>query len=779
MLNSVSAYNALNGASKSRQDLTVLIAHLEQDEQTHLANKLTLLLAEYPDTEQFNINLDVPGDEIPQAALLRGLEYVEDPDDEGAGLNKAVSPNEIYQYITELMINTIKEVGHLPWQKGWEDSGLAVGKEAQNFESKKGYRGINFFLLNFKINPKGYLEPVIWENPYFLTFNQIEKLGGKLRKGSKGKRVIYFTKLYSHKIDNDLKISTYNRAKFKAWVTKHKAKIKQVKALGVDSFVNRSYYPILKYYNVFNGGDVEGVDFGTMPTNDNNNKSESDRLDICEAIVQRMPKAPKLIFGGNQPFYQPSADTVAMTPLKQFKQPQEYYSTFFHELVHSTGHESRLNRNLGGTKKSKEYAFEELIAEMGAVFLCAESGILFKTIHNAAKYLRGWNSRLVKQMEDDNRFFFKAASASQAASDFILDRNKEGIPAYTKGLKKTKKGPEKDQKKQEAQQMALWGAAPPPDFHYTIVEDKRVPEPISEPLPEQKTPAVVEEAPEPKSTAEQEAAPTTPPTVATTTQPEPVKPQLAAPVVEKKEVKKGKRPKGVITGEELMSMHFESLELTGEWAQFMKHPAKNMKIAIWGKPKNGKTSGALQLGNYLTKHGNVLYNFADQGINKSTQDLWRTMGINDNHRMDLTKGRSLKQLEEICKDGYYSFVFIDMINTYIDRTKIKPHEFEDRFIKAFPDISFILVFEVTKSGNFKGDQQWTHLPDALVTVEDYVMKASGRYGIGHKVVWKEGLKKQNPKAYLEYFPETEEESSQEEELPIPPDDYELSYTVVD
>ena len=73
-------------------------------------------------------------------------------------------------------------------------------------------------------------------------------------------------------------------------------------------------------------------------------------------------------------------------------------------------------------------------------------------------------------------------------------------------------------------------------------------------------------------------------------------------------------------------------------------------------------------------------------------------------------------------------------------------------MKAFPNISFILVFEVTKSGNFKGDQSWTHLPDVLVTVEDYVMEATGRYGIGYFVGWKEGLKKANPKKYNELYP---------------------------
>ena len=159
----------------------------------------------------------------------------------------------------------------------------------------------------------------------------------------------------------------------------------------------------------------------------------------------------------------------------------------------------------------------------------------------------------------------------------------------------------------------------------------------------------------------------------------------------------------------------------------------------------------------LTNFGSILYNFADQGINKSTQDLWKLSGLHEKENAFLSEAREIKDLEKLCASGDYDFVFIDMINTYINRTGMKPHEFEDRFIKKFPNISFILIFEVTKSGNFKGDQGWTHLPDALITVDSFVMHNQGRYGVGEYVVWEEGLRKVNPKKYKEYFGEEEEE----------------------
>ncbi|WP_407269361.1 hypothetical protein [Tenacibaculum maritimum] len=213
----------------------------------------------------------------------------------------------------------------------------------------------------------------------------------------------------------------------------------------------------------------------------------------------------------------------------------------------------------------------------------------------------------------------------------------------------------------------------------------------------------------------------------------------------------------VYSSSDISSMNFDTLTFTGEWAEFIQEPAKNMKLAIWGKPKNGKTAGATKFANYLTNFGSILYNFADQGINKSTKDLWKLSGLDDKNNAFLTDTRDIKELDELCASGKYDFVFIDMINTYIHRTGIKYFDFEDQFLKKYPNISFILIFEVTKTGNFKGDQGWTHLPDALITVDSFVMHNQGRYGVGEYVVWKEGLKKVNPKKYKEFFNDEEYE----------------------
>jgi hypothetical protein len=220
-------------------------------------------------------------------------------------------------------------------------------------------------------------------------------------------------------------------------------------------------------------------------------------------------------------------------------------------------------------------------------------------------------------------------------------------------------------------------------------------------------------------------------------------------------------PKVPKVNNKLMSIKFDTLPINDEWSKLMQNPASNMKIAIWGAPKNGKTAGALQMANYLTEFGKVLYNFADQGFNKSTQDLWISSGLSENPKAEPSDISNSKDLEKEIAKGKYKFVFIDMISDYIRTEKMRPEEFKERFIKQFPNVSFILIFEVTKGGNFKGDQGWTHLVDAIMTVEDFLIENRGRYGMGKRVIWEEGLKRFNPKKHEEYLNECSEELEEE------------------
>ncbi|TYP92085.1 Antirestriction protein ArdC [Fodinibius salinus] len=365
---------------------------------------------------------------------LVGIPFIENPGKE-LRENRGVKPDEIYQMVTDMIINTIEDKGHLPWQMAWDDSSLSGGKTATNFVSGNAYRGINFFMLNFRqvINDDGELtlEMINFDNPYFLTFNQVDDLGGKVKEDSRGQKVIYFTKLYKiEQEDPEIDFGTYSLDEMIEFVKENYDDINRTGGRSPEQVAKSKYIPILKYYNVFHASDIEGIDWGELPKNENADKSTELKIKVAKAIYDHYPNAPEIKHTEPRAYYQPDMDFINMPPLDRFDEEQFYHTTLFHEAVHSTGHKSRLDRNLKGGKTKALYAKEELIAEMGAVYLCSESGILFKTLDNSAKYLQSWNKRLVGKMKDDNRFFFRAASRAQAAADHILDRNEDGVPAY-------------------------------------------------------------------------------------------------------------------------------------------------------------------------------------------------------------------------------------------------------------------------------------------------------------------------------------------------------------
>jgi len=301
----------------------------------------------------------------------------------------------------------------LPWQKDWV--GWGADGAAKNYVSKKEYTGANF-ILNFDIKfdkeGKGYLVPINFKQPYYLTFNQIKETGASLKEGSKARRVIYYTMIFS--FDNGiLKFKTTDKAKFDEFVKSHGLTKEDLKE-------HLTKIPVIKYYNVFRADDCTGLKFPEPTGNKNVNPIEQ-----AQSLIDGYKNPPTYTFVGDKAFYQPANDSLNMPKISAFKNEASYYCTYFHELTHSTGAKKRLGRDFSGRFGSKAYAYEELIAELGAVFLCSESGILFQTKDNSAKYLKSWNKVLVTELENDNRFFLKASAQSQKAVNHILDRNTE------------------------------------------------------------------------------------------------------------------------------------------------------------------------------------------------------------------------------------------------------------------------------------------------------------------------------------------------------------------
>lgn len=295
-------------------------------------------------------------------------------------------PRDIYQEVTDRIVELLEQ-GTAPWHKPWGSSALA-----QNYESKNVYTGINMVLFNLV-----YADP----EPYYLTFNQVKKLGGKVKKGSKARQVVYFNVLHK---DADGKSINEEQAK-----AKRNAK-EEVKVI-----------PYIKTYNVFNIADIENIDFD-IPAQVL--RPENERLEQCEAILQNMPNAPKFKPTKEQrrAYYVPSLDEIHLPMLERFERSEAYYNTFYHEAIHATGHASRLAREGIATKTdygTDIYAFEEIIAELGASFLCGITKINREVIiENNAAYVASW----VRRLKDDKKLIFRAAAKAKQAVEYILDK---------------------------------------------------------------------------------------------------------------------------------------------------------------------------------------------------------------------------------------------------------------------------------------------------------------------------------------------------------------------
>jgi antirestriction protein ArdC len=279
----------------------------------------------------------------------------------------------VYDVINEKIIELLEQ-GTVPWRKTWHSESNAP----KNLISKKEYRGINSFLLGTST----------FSSPYWVTFKQATDKGGHVIKGSKSTPVVFWK-----------------------WIDRKEGD-------GADSEETNSKgkIPMLRLYNVFNMEQVEGIEPPAPETTINTFTP----IEAAQQIIAGMPLRPDIQHGGNKACYSPMLDYVKLPVPEAFETPEEYYSTCFHELSHSTGHGSRVGRK-GVTETSyfgsHEYSKEELVAEMGAAFLCGHAGIEQRVIENSAAYIQGW----LKALKNDMKMLIMAAAQAQKASDYILN----------------------------------------------------------------------------------------------------------------------------------------------------------------------------------------------------------------------------------------------------------------------------------------------------------------------------------------------------------------------
>jgi antirestriction protein ArdC len=269
----------------------------------------------------------------------------------------------VYEIVTERIIKAL-ESGTVPWKKPW------VGGTPTNLVSRKPYRGINRYLLSGR------------NSQYWVSYKQMVALGGTLKEDDKKASMAVFWKWLDPK---DAKPGEEDRK-----------------------------IPLLRYYNVFNLDQIDGIE---APATE---KLEFTPVERAEQVIAAYPNPPKIKTKGDQACYIPKLDEIDMPKKEDFTSVPGYYSTLFHEMTHSTGHEKRLDRGMDATAfASESYSKEELVAEIGASFLMAETGIEADfSKSNSEAYIKGWLDRL----NGDKKFVVFAAAAAQRAVDHILDR---------------------------------------------------------------------------------------------------------------------------------------------------------------------------------------------------------------------------------------------------------------------------------------------------------------------------------------------------------------------
>lgn len=273
----------------------------------------------------------------------------------------------IYEEITNRIIEQLEQ-GNIPWHKPW--SGLASG--AYNRVSKKPYSLLNQMLLK--------------HDGEYATYKQWSDLGGKVRKGEKSEIVVFW------KILN---------------VEENK-----------DGKVEKKSIPLLKYINVFHVSQVDGIEPKDIKAVEHKPVEEAEKIKT-DYINREHILIKETV--SNEAFYSPISDYIQVPCKEQYKDVLEFYSTLFHEMVHSTGHRDRLKRLDCSIKfasfGSEDYSKEELIAEIGSAFLMNHIGIeSSKTFKNSAAYIQSW----LKVLKNDNRFIVSASSKAEKAMKYIL-----------------------------------------------------------------------------------------------------------------------------------------------------------------------------------------------------------------------------------------------------------------------------------------------------------------------------------------------------------------------
>lgn len=283
---------------------------------------------------------------------------------------------DIYERITNRIVADLEQ-GVRSWVKPWNAEHMASRITRPLRWNGTPYSGINIIMLWAESVAKGYSAP-LW-----MTYRQAQELGGQVRKGEQGSLVVYASRFIKTETDADTGDETEREI------------------------------PFLKGYTVFNAEQIDGLPAHYYA-----------RVEPVLENVQRSAQADAFFantgasvrHGGNRAFYTVQLDYVQMPPFESFRNNESYYATLGHEVTHWTRHPSRLDRDFGRKRFGDEgYAMEELVAELGAAFLCADLGLAPEPREDHAAYISSW----LKVLKNDKRAIFTAASHAQRAVDYL------------------------------------------------------------------------------------------------------------------------------------------------------------------------------------------------------------------------------------------------------------------------------------------------------------------------------------------------------------------------
>ena len=280
---------------------------------------------------------------------------------------------DIYDSVTDQIVTQL-EKGVRPWIQPWNSDHSTVTRPKRH--NGEPYSGINILLLWTRAVTSGFTAS------RWMTYRQCQHLGAHVSKGEKGTPVVYASSMIRREKSDDTE-EVEREIRF------------------------------LKIYTVFNAEQIRGLPTDYYAAPKPRFESEPERLANAESFIAAT--GAKVREGGAVACYIPMLDRIAVPPLASFQSREKFYGTVLHEIVHSSGHKTRLNRDLTGRRGSIKYAREELVAELGAAFLCADLEITPETREDHAAYLDHW----LTVLKEDNRAIFKAAAHAQRAADFL------------------------------------------------------------------------------------------------------------------------------------------------------------------------------------------------------------------------------------------------------------------------------------------------------------------------------------------------------------------------